>query len=337
VLLTTPTIRAVRGAYPDAYLAMMVRKNMAGAVEGNPHLDDVIICDPWFREPWPAAKKFIEYLKIVRDLRSRKFDLVVDLFGGPRSAWLARLSGAPYRLGYNVRGRRFAYNIHKERHLQRGTPRREVDVHLDMVRRLGIDTEDKNLEIHVGDGPRQRVRDYLAAQGIEPDTFLVTLSPPAKWQAKQWKPEYYAQLAGMLIKEGFRVVVLWGPGEKDLADRIARDAGEGVAIGPPSDLKEVAALVEASSLLIGTDSGITHMAEATRTPSIVLYGPTDPRVWHSDDTDLHVALRLGELDCIACNRKRCETHECMENLTPERVIEVVRRLRTGPSIRPVTR
>lgn len=327
VLLTTPAIRAMRRAYPDAHLAMMVRKNVAGAVEGNPNLDEVVVCDPWYGESWAWTRKLAEFLRLVRHLKRRRFDLVVDLFGNPRSAWLTWLSGAPYRLGYDVRGRRFAYNLRKTRFLQEGERRREVDVHLDMIRVLGVEAGDKRLEIQIGEPHRRKVRAFLEDRGIGGGRDLATLAPAAKWQAKRWKPAYYARLAALLTREGASVVVLWGPGERDLAERVASEAGSGVSVAPPTDLKDLAALVEASSCLIGTDSGVTHMAEAVGTPSVVLYGPTDPRVWHPEDAERHVALYLDGLDCLFCNRKTCETHECMENLTPERVVEEILKLR----------
>ena len=327
VLLATPAIRALREAYPDAHLAMMVRKNMAGAVEGNPHLDEVIICDPWYGESWSSIRKAAEFLRVVRRLRRGRFDLVIDLFGNPRSAWLTLLSGAPYRLGYNVRGRRHAYNLHKERNLQRGEPRSEVDVHLDMVRLLGVDTEDRHLVFRIDEAHRTAVRRFLKDHGIGEADEWVTLTPSAKWQAKRWKPEFYGRLARLLTEEGIPVVVLWGPGERPLAEDIAGAGGDRVWPAPETNLKELGALVEASSMLIGTDSGVTHLADAVDTPSVVIYGPTDPRVWHAENTERHVALRAEEVDCLACNRKQCESHECMENLTPERVMKAVNGLR----------
>ncbi len=327
VLLATPAIRALREAHPDAHLAMMVRKNMAGVVEGNPHLDEVIICDPWYGESWSSMRKASEFLRGVRRLRRSRFDLVIDLFGNPRSAWLTLLSGAPYRLGYDVRGRRLAYNLHKERDLQRGVPRSEVDVHLDMVRLLGVDTKDRHLVFRMGEEHREKVRLFLQNRGIAETDEWVALTPAAKWQAKRWKPEFYGRLARLLAEEGIRVVVLWGPGERKLAEDVAEAGGDLASVAPETDLKELGALVEASSMLIGTDSGVTHLADAVDTPSVVIYGPTDPRVWHAENTERHVALRADELDCLVCNRKQCETHECMEHLTPERVMDTVTRLR----------
>jgi predicted lipopolysaccharide heptosyltransferase III len=327
VLLSTPTVRAVRRAYPDAYLALMVRRNMAGAVEGNPHLDEVFVCDPWYGEGWSWPRQLVEFLRVVRRLRARKFDTVVDLFGNPRSAWLTWLSGAPVRVGYDVRGRRFAYTLRRERYLQKGTPRREVDVHLDMVRPLGIATEDRRLEMSVGERDRETARRFLRESGVGDGQEVVSLSPGAKWQAKAWPERHYVRLARGLAEAGCRVIVLWGPGEKDLAARIAASAGSGVVMGPPTDLKELAALIESSSALIGTDSGVTHIAEAVGTPSVVLYGPTDPRVWHPENQDRHVALYREDLDCRGCNRKRCETRECMDGMTPDRVVEAWAALR----------
>jgi len=195
-----------------------------------------------------------------------------------------------------------------------------------MVRLLGVDTEDRRLEIHIGDEARRKARVFVAEAGLDKADAWAILAPAAKWQAKRWSPDSYARLARLIVERGMPVVVLWGPGEKALAETVAAAGGDGVRIAPPTNLKEMAALIEASSMLIGTDSGITHMADAVGTPSIVLYGPTDPRVWHSGVPDRHVALYADELDCLFCNLKQCETHECMENLTPERVMESIDQL-----------
>ena len=121
--------------------------------------------------------------------------------------------------------------------------------------------------------------------------------------------------------------MVWGPGERAIAERVASAGGPRAHVSFPTTVKDVVALIEASSLLIGTDSGIAHIAAAVGTPSIVLYGSSDPRVWVSEAAECQVPLYVEGLDCLFCQRKECATHVCMERLTPERVMEEVEALR----------
>src|SRR5687768_17597070 len=102
VVFTTPLIAALRRHYPDAHLSYVVEPPAAPVVRGNPHLDDLIVV-PHRR----GLGRVGDDLAIAQRLRRERFDVAIDLHGGPRSAWLTWMSGAPRRIGYSIPGRRW--------------------------------------------------------------------------------------------------------------------------------------------------------------------------------------------------------------------------------------
>jgi ADP-heptose:LPS heptosyltransferase len=115
------------------------------------------------------------------------------------------------------------------------------------------------------------------------------------------------------------VLLLWGPGERQVVERV-RDAMRSNAIVlPPTDLNELAAMVARLDLVIAHDSGVRHVAVARATPSLCLYGPTDPRNWQPRFGP-HAGIRAA-VPCLGCNLTRCTHHLCMARLRPEAVAE----------------
>jgi ADP-heptose:LPS heptosyltransferase len=104
VVLSTPVIRALRRAFPEARLSYLVERDAAAVVTGNPHLDEVLIV-----ERSRGLMRVIDDLRLAWMLRRRRFDVVIDMHGGPRSSWLALASGAPRRIGYDMPGRQWLY------------------------------------------------------------------------------------------------------------------------------------------------------------------------------------------------------------------------------------
>ena len=104
VVFTTPIIRALKRAMPDAQLAYLVERESAAVVEGNPHLDEVIVI-PRSR----GLSRIADDVRLAWRLRRRRFDLVIDMHGGPRSGWLTLATGAPQRIGYENPGRGWMY------------------------------------------------------------------------------------------------------------------------------------------------------------------------------------------------------------------------------------
>ena len=104
VVLSTPLIRALRRTFPDATLSYLVERDAAAVVSGNPHLDEVIVV-----ERTRGVARIVDDVRLARRLRQARFDVVIDMHGGPRSSWLALATGAPQRIGYDIAGRHWMY------------------------------------------------------------------------------------------------------------------------------------------------------------------------------------------------------------------------------------
>jgi heptosyltransferase-2 len=160
---------------------------------------------------------------------------------------------------------------------------------------------------------------------------VVLMAPGATWSAKQWPAAHYAALARRLAADGLRVFILAGPAERDQGQGIAEQGG--ARLLPPTDARMMAEAIRRAAVLISTDSGARHVAVAVGTPSVGIYGPSDPAIW-SVAEPRHPILRL-ELPCSPCGLTRCPLpgHPCMNALTPEMAHASIRDLMAREGLR----
>lgn len=325
VLLATPVARALRERFPSAWISFAVRRNMTPLVAENPHVNETLVIDAFEDPALPFLRRAAMRAQFFARLRARRFDWAIDLHGGPRSAFVVFASGAPVRVGYDTRGRRYAYTRRAPRFVAdaagKAIVRSAVRVNAAMVEPLGVRVADESLVLRVAAAARERVRADLAARGVGAGRPLVLVNPAAKWATKAWPAPNYSRLASALARDaGADLLVLWGPGERVLAEAVMRGAQhERVALAPGGDLGDAAALVARAQLVVGTDSGIAHVAAALGTPSVTLFGPTNPAEWHAYDASRHVAIHHA-VPCSFCNFTRCAWHACMTELPVERVL-----------------
>ena len=145
VVLTTPAIRSVRNALPDAYIAYLGEKNAVSLLEHNPNLNEIITFD--FARP-----TLLEQSRVAWQLRRRHFDLAIDLFNNPRSALLTYLSGAKVRVGATKRGRGSLYTIRVD---DDGVPKTAIQFHNQFIRAIGIPPTAEAPEIVLTDDERR--------------------------------------------------------------------------------------------------------------------------------------------------------------------------------------
>lgn len=316
VLLSTPVLSRLRKGFPKARLAMLVNAGTEAAVQGHPAVDEVLILE---------RESILRQWRFVRELRNRRFDLVVDLTDGDRSALLARLSGAPVRLGYNSesrwRGRLFTEIIYADRFGMH-----TVDYHLAVTEALGLTGPPPAPILTVAPEARHVADRLLQEAGIERARPLVCLHPGARWWFKSWPSERFAALAD-LVQNGTAAQALFLGSEQD------RDVGSRIAecmttphrtlIGR-TGLKELAAVLERATLMISNDNGPMHMAAVLGVPVIGLFGPSDPAIW-GPWGEVHQVFYKG-LDCRACFHPDCFRGEqnCMRQIMLDEVWKVVR-------------
>lgn len=296
---------------------------MVPLVADNPDLDAVVPMDPLDGEE-PLIRRLARGAALYARMRAERFDWAIDLHGGPRSAALVFATGAPVRVGYDTRGRRYAYTLRLPRFLTdadgKQIVRSAVRVNAALLEPLGVPVLDETLVLRVPGDAERRAHAFLSDAGFGATAPLVLVNPAAKWATKAWPVERYGRLAGRLAKErGADVLILWGPRERATAEAALSAAAHArVRLAPEGDLGDVAALVAAARLVVGTDSGVSHIAAALGTPSVTLFGPTNPAEWHAYDPARHRAI-FHRVPCSFCNLTACAWHACLRELEEERV------------------
>ena len=334
VVFTTPLIRALRRHLPDAHLTYLVEPPAAPVLQANPHLDALVIA-PKRR----GAARLRDDLTIARRLRRERFDVAIDLHGGPRGAWFAWASGAPMRIGYAIAGRSWMYT-HVVPRAADLAPRHSVRNQFDLLAPLGIDRCDPESEpVEMADDPaaRDRVQRRLRELGIAPGHQLAVIHVSAGNAFRRWPAESFAELATALVcrDANRRVILLSGPSDRAAAEAVAQvargrlgSAAHAIVAGE-FDLAETRALAARAAVYIGGDSGPVHIAATTTTPIVQLLGPTLPErsmPWRSP-AYVAEAVDVGPLPCRPCHQRRCEPGDfrCLTGITPERVVAAAER------------
>ena len=320
VLLSVPALRAVRKAYPDARLSFMTEQNGGEVLRGQPMLDEIIVLD--------RSSGWLEYLRFVREIRKRKFDMVIDLFGNPRTAVLTFMTGARARVGLTWRLRRHAYNIACEGPAQVCYA---VEANFHVIRQIGIQALDRTFRLFLGEHDRQPAAEFLKSINAG-NKRIVGLNPGGSWQTKQWQAEKFAELAEHLASE-YTVLLLGGPAEQKIVEEILKQVRKKVYAVPVMGLRPTAALIENLDLLITVDGALKHIAVAAEIPSITLFGPTNPVAWHPQENPKHRAIFNRDLKCRPCDRRTCAGNECLRSITVENVIDAVREMKNAGIIR----
>ncbi len=315
VLLSTIVIKNVRAAFPAARIDFLTEPPARDIVQGNPGIDRTIVYDLKVKSP----------LAYIMDLRASSYDLVIDLFGNPRTALLTRLSAARYRVGFNFRGRSYAYNIVGQ---PRGDRVHNTQFNLDAIELIGIPIIDRSLHLPITAADEEYVDRFLPRAEYA-GSMLVGLNTGGGWYTKRWSLERFAGLADRLVlKYGARIVLPWGPGQKEEVEKVQSLAEKTVLIPPQTNLRQLGALLKRCSFVVSNDSGPMHIAAAVGTPVLGIYGPTNPDL-QGPYGENHIIVREEGLDCLGCNLTTCPIgHPCMVNLSVESVMNGVERLMT---------
>lgn len=313
VAMSTPALRALHNAFPEAELTVAGRASACALLEGLSWIARLAAL--------PSRSGLAEMRRLARELRPYARDLAVVFPHSFRAAMLARLTGARRRLGYARGGRSLLLTDRVPPYRENG---RIVPVYmgreyLDLVKAVGAQDDGRGLELHADPDEVARVRDRLPGGGP-----LVGIAPGAAFgPSKMWPAERYARVADTLAQSiGARCVLLTGPGEEDTRAAVLAAANTPLLQcddGRPS-LATLKATVSQLDLLIGNDSGARHVAVAFGVPVVCLMGPTSPR-YSEGPYERGRVLRV-DVDCGPCQKPVCATdHRCMTRISPEWVAE----------------
>ena len=284
VVFTTPLVGALKRTFPDSRLTYLVEREAAPVVAGNPNLADVIIISR--TRGWARLR---DDVALARRLRAQRFDVVLDLHGGPRSSWLTWATGAPQRIGYDIPGRGWQYTrkVHRPRGLQ---PRHSVVNQWELLSAIdgwpgtAADPARNPTEMPLDAVADARVAERLRAAGVDERHDLAVVHVSAGNPFRRWPESSFAALvAGLAASDDRRRIMLSsGPSDRLAADRIADAARR--ELGPARaaqvlafgdvDLAELRALIARSAALSAATPARCTSRRRRRTPIVGIYGPT---------------------------------------------------------------
>ena len=343
VVFTTPLIGALRRTYPDAHMAYLVEPMAAPVVKGNPHLNEIIVLPRR-----SGLARLSDDLSAARRLRSARFDLAIDLHGGPRAAWFTWASGAPVRVGYRITGRAWMYT-HVVPRAPDLRPRHSVMNQWDLLAPLGILAGDPGrdaVEMPEDPAAAARIERRLAEAGIDGTHILVVLHVSAGNPFRRWPAEFFSKVVVDLARANpkRRFMITAGPSDmnvvRTIIDAAQRDLGPvPVAFHGEVDLGELRALVARAGVYIGGDSGPLHIAATTGTPIVALFGPTLPErsmPWRDSRYFSEAVVDEGPLPCRPCHQRHCEPGDfrCLTRIAPDRVVAAAERALACASCAP---
>lgn len=349
VVHTLPAAALLRRALPDARIGWVVERRAAAILTDSPVIDHLIEVDSraW-RKDFFRGSGFGEMRERLGQLRERpgangsgRADIAVDFQGLIKSGLLAFVSQAKRRIGFETDELRETQSrVFLTEQVSTSELKHVIEKNLALARaalsgsrKPGSQTEPANsayeFPIAVSDDDEKYVDEMIENKRVG----FAIINPGGGWPTKLWPSERYAELADWLWSDcGLASFVTYGPGEETLAHAVADRARSGVARPIASTLKQYVALARRASLFVGGDTGPLHLAAASGTPIVGLYGPTSAeRNGPFDHRDITVGRDLW---CRAdCHRRSCWHWECMDIPLSEVRRAIVTRLGTAAEAR----
>ena len=335
LVMSLTAVRVLKRTYPDVEIDLLAVPSSAKVVANDPDLTQVIAYDP---NIWRRPKALVTWqnwrdlFALRRRLHARHYDLAINLFGQWASL-LTVVSGATRRLGFShenypgfltdsVTGQHWDANDHKH----------EVDYCLELAQAAGatVTPDDRISHLLVDPQARQQIEQLLQQEGIQADKKLIACHVSSNnGQSKRWPIPYWATLIDRLVREdGVQIVLTGAPDDIPLVEEVLRSTHEQIYnLAGKTSLTQLAALFQRANLLITGDSGPMHIAAAVGTPLIAIHGPTDPAL--SGPVSPTATILRSDIWCSPCyNAKgpadcRFHTTQCMKNVTPTQVYNVV--------------
>lgn len=321
VLLSSPVFSVLKDFAPHCEIDALVYADTLPMLEGHPAIDAIHTIE---RGQRGLAQLGAEW-RLLRNLRARRYDLVVHLTEHRRGAWMTRLMAPRWSVAPKVAGRgafwRDSFTHHY--HLDKTGRRHAVEYNLDALRVLGLHPapEQRRLTLTPGTAAEQRVAQLMATHALR-DKAFIHLHPASRWLFKCWPAEKTAALMDAL--QGHRLVITAAPDAKEaelVAAIKAKTRSSYIDLSGQLSLKELAALTAKARLFVGVDSAPMHIAAAMGTPTVTLFGPSGDKEWGP----WQVAHRIVTTDhtCRPCGRAGCgdgKVSDCLVTLPMERVL-----------------
>lgn len=325
VLLTGAVFSALKARLPEAKVDAYIYREAFPMLEGHPGVDGLVGYDRGWKKLGVVGRLMKEWA-LWRQIRGAGYDLVINLTEGDRGALAARAARARIRVGFEPKGwlQKKIYT-----HVVKHCPglRHTVERNLDAVRRIGIfpGVEERELFLGVPEGARLAMRKRVEGP-------FVVIHPTSRWRFKCWPVDKMRKLTEELIRRGKKVVFTSGPDEVERAmvGEIVRGL-DVVNLSGAISLKELAALIEMSELLVCVDSVPFHMASALKKRVVGIFGPTSDVTW-GPWRNPGARVVVQNFSCRPCYQDGCggsKVSDCLMTLPVGLVLKAIESLSGG--------
>ncbi|NQU44902.1 glycosyltransferase family 9 protein [bacterium] len=343
VVHTLPGLRALRRRFPDARIGWLAEELSAPVLVGHPHLDKLYVIPKkrWRGSPWRTLLNG-ESRDFFRNLRADKWEVAIDFQGLTKSGLAAWRSGAKKRIGFAGEDARELNRLFTNtRILPPPDARHVIERNLSLLQALDIKTEKHDVAWDFPDFSREEkeLEPFLIGEngGLDLRNGFLALNVGAGWETKRWPSTYFARLLITLAQRRqdvgqppFPAVLIWGPGEEHTCQEIIGTCGNSlpVRLAPPTNLRQLAALLGKATVLVGGDTGPVHLGAALGVPVVGIYGGSDP-VRNGPWGNQNIVIQARGPECIPCWRTNCKYTQylaCMKSIQPETVADAVEKL-----------
>ena len=325
VILATPVINALKAKFPDSELFFLTKARYADLLKNDPRISSLVEFDPV-----KGHKGVSGFMRLISELRSCDFDLLIDLHANLRSFLIRHLVESRIKLKYHKRWLRRWSMVHLK--FLKSKPAHTVDSYLEPLKKLDVEATESDPLIFVSRDGLEFSNHFLLEHRIEKDDIVVGVHPGAKWETKRWDAEKFARVGRSLAeKPGHKIMLLGDAEEVKLVEQVGRGIpAERIvrAVGLP--LGKVMSLIKRCDCLITNDSGPMHIASALKVPVVAIFGPTHPKLGFAPIGSPNLVL-CADVKCSPCSlhgEKKCskKSRFCMDLIEPDMVIEAVERL-----------
>lgn len=308
----TPAIRALREAYPKAYIGVLTSHLGQEVLKGNPHINEFFVVGN------PAIFSLIT---LFRRVRQRKIGTVLIFHASQRPVIpFCNLIGASCIIGTEGINKGLDFILTEK---LENRPIHEIQRRIDMIKGKRA-SNNFDMELSITEHDRELAE--LLLRGVPPYIPLIGLHPGSKDKFKQWPPAYFIEV-GKRLKDhlGCQIIVTGSRAEKELVSKVATAIPGAIPIAGQLSLHPLGALIEKMSLMIANDTGPMHIGFAMKTPTLGLFGPTDHRLCGPYFVR-NAAVIQKEKTCTPCLKKKCNEPFCLLQISKEEVFQTACRM-----------
>lgn len=322
IILSTAALRGIREKFSkeNFKISFLTCEGSKDILLRSPYIDELLVCDLKNKDKGLAG-----LWGIGKILRSKNFDIVIDLQNSRSSHLLAYLSGCINRYGYD--NRKFAFLLNHTIKDEK-PPIDPVTHQFRILKMLGIDLMDNRLELWPSNQDVKTVDELLNSQWLSQAQKIVGINIGAskRWQTKRWPLEHLIRLCEELELKDIRVIITGTQEDLPFADMLVNSLKNTKIINAcgKTSINELAVLIKKCQVFISADSSPLHVASAVGTPFIALFGPTDYRR-HLPPGNNHIMISK-DLNCTPCYKTKCRSKRCMTGIDPREVLEAVGKL-----------